>query len=375
MLGKRSDFSMQARLRDAGAAVADFLRRVAGCHRSIVCVPRADVHRIVFDIRGVPARLLRSSLRLRLQQHLGAGQYGFCYQSDDGNAELWYWRELEGAQNLYQSAATRGAAGEPWPEPLLREPLRDGVHIVACVRGYEGVVVRAQRTVQTRWFPEFPDIREWSAFVRDAGGAPGDFSPPPALDVRQISRAPRGWRLCSSLIRPVSGAILAALGVVSIAGALVVIAVAYGLKLDRLINAETAAYEKLTKDHAETIALQKEIDSREAFLSRFRGVRPRNTQLELMNSLQESGVLGEGDKVSLAEWEYRDGRLRLQFAVSVGDFALGQFLATVEKLPAFGEIRLIPDTPQGTIGIQASIVTDAPDQASGKTALVSRAKP
>ena len=373
MFRERSDSGKRAGLREAWSGFSGFLKSVAGCHRTIVSVPRAETHRVSFDVRGVPQRLLRSSLRLRLQQFLGAGQYGFCYLLDRDNAELWYWDEHEGS--LVAQRAGREGDCEPWPEPLLRESLRDGIHLLACSFGYEGVIVRAQRTVQTRWFADFPEHKEWAAFVRDGGEITAQLSIPVALDVRRVPRPPRGWRLYSSLITPISGMVLGALGVIAVAGALVVIAAAYGLKLGRLVDAEAAAYEKLTKENAITIALQKEIGVKETYLRGFRGVRPQFTQLELMNSLQESGVLGGGDKVSLAEWEYRDARLRLLFTVPASGFALGQFLATVEKLPAFGEIKLMPDTPQGTVGIQATIVTAVPDQERLQSVLSNPAKP
>ena len=373
MLKNRSDFRMRARLRDAWSVVSGFLKRAAGCRRAIRCVPRAETHRIVFDVRGIPRRLLRSSLRLRLQQFLGAGQYGFCYTLDGESAEVWYWREH--AESLAVQDAERGKDCEPWPEPLLREPLRDGIHLVTCTSGYEGVVVRAQKTVQTRWFADYPGAKEWTAFVRDGGGGGECFDPPPARDVRSIDHPPRGWYLHSSLTAPVSAVTLGALGVISVVGALGVVSGVYSLKLGKMVDAETAAFEKLTKEHAVTIALQKEIDAKEGYLRRFRGVRPRFTQLELMNSLQESGVLGGGDKISLAEWEYRNSRLRMLFMVPASGFALGQFLGAVEKLPVFQEIKLMPDTPQGTVGVQATIGTVMPEHKSPASDLANPDKP
>ena len=85
-----------------------------------------------------------------------------------------------------------------------------------------------------------------------------------------------------------------------------------------------------------------------------------------MQAVADAGLISESTRIRLTEWEYRGDRLRLQFAVPADNFSLGLFLGVLESLPAFREIRLITDSPPGTVGIQARVAETPPAADAGE---------
>lgn len=350
---------MRASIQSFWLRISELMKRVLGCRLELFRVPRSEAHRLTFDIEGTPRRLIRSSLRLRLQQLIGERQLGFCYSVNGNQALVWYWSEQPDSITSRYGAKYGDIA--PWPESLLRHPLVDGVHLVECSQGFESAVVRNGLVTHSRWFGCMPETVEWVAFLRDAGLDLERHALPMPTKVDFANRAPMGWSLASTLVQPISWFLWAAFGGIAVLGAFIVAAVVCDLKVDSEISVKSAERRRLLKENAVTIDLQRQVKESEDYLDGFMGMRPRYTQLELMNSLVQANVLSAEVKVSLAEWEYRDGRLRLLFSVPDSGFSLGEFLAALEKLPAFGHMQLMPDTPQGTVGVQASIGSAAAD--------------
>ena len=338
-----------------------------GWKRDLLTVPRSQARWLKLDVRGVPARFLTSALALQLNQLLGAGRYGFCYRVFDDTAHLWYWDESpEGALAAAWGEDAHDAEYAPWPESLLRPALADGVHLLDCLEGCEAVSVTGGRLTKTRWFAAPPDEAQWRAFARDAGFDPERYPLPPVRSLRLGKTPEAGWKLSTRLIRPISPVVWLSAAVVALVGAVVVAFGIYSLKLSWAIASERAAYERITTEHAETIALQKRIDRSGEFLDAFNGVRPSWAQLELMQAVADAGLISESTRIRLTEWEYRGDRLRLQFAVPADNFSLGLFLGVLESLPAFREIRLITDSPPGTVGIQARVAETPPMADAGE---------
>ena len=335
-------------------SVSEMLRALLGWRPSVLVLPRGHVHWMTLDVRGVPSRFVLSSLRLQLRQFLGDGKFGFAYRLRTDTASLWYWSE---ADNGEFARILAGHTGEiaPWPESLLRSPLKDGIHLLASQDGFEAVSVLAQEIVRTRWFAALPTAEAWASFVRDAGAGPEQHPLPVARETKLLPHPIRGWKLSTSLIQPIPYTIWAGVAAIALTGLLLCMGGAYSLKLENAITTERVAYEKLAKEDASTIALQKQINQKVAYLNGFSGTRAPIPQLNLMKAILDSGLVTEEAKISLAEWEYRNNRLRLSFSVPPEGFSLGAFLTVLEKQPALREIKLMPDTPPLTVGIQATL--------------------
>lgn len=341
------------------------LRALAGLNPACVILPRSDVHWLTLELPGVPRRFIASSLELRLKQIIGNAPCGFAWILRGSTAEVWHWSESEDGP-LARYLQERSADLSPWPETLLRPPLADGLHLIECRRGFEALHIRQQQLLRTRWFGAPPQPEAWTAFVRDSGQEPAQHPLPAPLRLELQTRPPAGWSLSTRLIRPIPPVLLAAAFAFALFGLALVTGGSYSLKLMNEIAAERSEYQRLAAENAVAIGLQQQIGQIRARLDGFSAVRPPVSQLRLMQALIDAGLLGgENNPVSLLEWEYRNQRLRLLFQVPPDKFDLGAFLAVLERQPMFKSVKLMPDTPALTVGVQTQVV-EAPPAASEK---------
>lgn len=319
-------------------------------------ISRGKCHRLTLTIRGIPKRLLASTIRLQVMNISGLQNFGLTWRVQDETAEIWYWDETR-LQELDNFPAAEALVNgiQPCPEMLFRTTLEDGIHLVVCSEGYEALALDNGQVKRTRWFSRLPDSTAWMNFVRDAGKIPENH-PLPASEVILLQDKPaRGWTIQSSLVTHLPIAIWLAVGGTVLVGMFFASLLAYDLKQNQRIDEDRATLEQLTREKAVILDLQKQIDRHTGLFQTISGTLSRVPQLRLMQALSEAGIFSEGTGISLNEWEYRNERLRLLFSVPKEDFSLGLFLSTLENTKILDEIRLMPDTPAQTIGIQAVV--------------------
>jgi hypothetical protein len=340
----------------------NMLHRLVDWRPAVGRIRRQDCHHVVLDIRNVPKRFAINSLRLQLTQLTGWSSPGFAYRVADGMAHVWYWDEGRLTADQYLPATQDVPNGvRPWPESLLMQALPDGMHVVACDSGVEARSVKNGNIHRTHWFETHPSSDAWAAFVRDAGQNPDDCPCPPLLTPTRAP-PPKGWKVSTHWLRPASTTTWVAGTAIVLLGAFLMGAGTYDLKLASLLESERAELEALKRDSATAIALQQQLSDHVAHLAQLSAVQPTTTQVELLAAFAESGLFGQGS-VSLWEWEYRNRRLRALFVPPQQDFSLGEFLAGLEKIALLSNIRLITDSPSGTVGIQADVVARRRDDA------------
>ena len=320
------------------------------------CVPRAKCHRLNLVIRDVPKRLLSSTIRLQVVNLSGLQDFGFAWRAQDEIAEIWYWDETKLQEQADFPAAEAIVGGiQPCPEMLFRPHIDDGIHLVVCSEGYEAVALDRGQVKRTRWFPSPPDSSAWLNFVRDAGRIPENH-PLPASEIIPLRDKPtRGWKIQSSLVTPLPIAVWVTAGGAILMGMLFAGLLTYDIKQNSRIADDRTTLEQLTREKAVILDLQKQISNRTGLFQTIADTLPKVPQLRLMQALAEAGIFTEGTGISLIEWEYRNGRLRLLFSVPKEDFSLSLFLSTLENTRILEEIRLIPDSPPQTVGIQAVV--------------------
>lgn len=324
---------------------------------AFLIVPRERCHYAVFDIGQIPRRYVMSSLRLQIMQTTGIKSPGFACRPKTGKACVWFWEEIDGFPA--QQPGTEMNAGvecQPWPEPLMRGPLVDGLHLISCGRGYEAVAVEKGEIRRTRWFRSKPTDDAWVAFVRDSGRDPVAHITPDIKHPTTLSRPPKGWRLSSSFVPPKPWFAFGMAATLAIAGSLVIVASIYNYKLNSLIEVEEADLVSLRRDNAAEILLQQEAARQREYLAALEKSKPALTQLELLGEFAGTELLGAPGGISIWEWEYRSGRLSAYFSVPDTEFSLGDFLQRIEAIPILEDIRLVSDSPRGTVGIQANLV-------------------
>ncbi len=343
-----------------GSQILQALRRLPGWLRKFVDwrplmlrLPRRECHYINLEVRGVPTRAIMGSIRLQLIQLTGVPRLGFAFQVTDGRARVWYWDE----NRLDLDALTAGKLHDgaegfaPWPESILHQPQDDGLHLWQLDLGYEALAIKERQVYRTRWFPTLPDETTWASFVRDAGLLPSAPLPLPCR-LTPLQAPPKGWKLYTTLQTPIGFKAWAIMGAVALLGSVTLVAGLYQLKLELAIDQVRNEVNRISGENASTIALQQQIDKHAAYIDLLRQATPKVLQLELMEELIGSGLIDVSGKISLLEWEYRNNQLRLMFGIPAEGFALGDFLTRLEALPMFKEIRLLPDTPPRTLGVQ-----------------------
>jgi hypothetical protein len=305
-------------------------------------------------VRNVPPRYVASSLQLQLSQLIGLERPGFAYRLRDGVAEIWCWDE-QGLEAQLSDGAKPAPGVLCWPEPLLRVPLASGLHLLRCVEGFEAVEQADGALQRTRWFAQSPTADQWAAFVRDAGADPAKHPLPPAASLPWQARQPEAWRLKTSLARPLSKWALLGAAAACLIGSLIIVGSVYQYKLDTALAADRAELARLRQENKRALALQQRIAEQARYIEILAQFQPKSLQLDVLRDLAASGLLGETSKVSLSEWEYRNGRLRMVFQTPPQDFRLSAFLARLEHVPALADIRLLPESAPFTVAVQANV--------------------
>ena len=318
---------------------------------TVVVLSRGKCHRLTLDVKGVPRRMVQSSIGLQLGHLTGQPVGGFAWRLAGAQAEVWYWFDEPSLESPAVDVL-------PCPEPLLRAEIPVGLHLIQCVAGFEAVSIKdGDVTHRTRWFAALPLEPAWQQFVRDAGADPDLYPLPTTKFVALQSRPHRGWALVSTVAKPLSPQQWAVWGAVALAGAALFGLLSYSLKLVVNSQALKKEYAILAEQSAATLKLQREIEILQQPITAIVQVQPRVLQTRLMAALADAGVFDESTKVHLQEWEYRNGRVRIQFSVPTEGFELGKFLESIEKLGLFKNVRLLQGTPPQSVGLQAELLT------------------
>lgn len=317
-------------------------------------LPRSRCQRIAISLKGIKKSAVASSIRLQLEYVTGIACVGFAWRSDGDMAEVWYWSEST-SPNAEVVAPTNT---EPCPEMLLRPALSDGLHLVSCLQGYEALSVAQGRVTRSLWFSQSPRSMEWQRFVQDAGADPALHSLPTA-QAYILRKAPtHDWSLNSPSAHLWSHKTWAAFVLVAAVGVVFSVLVGYSLRLNFQIQSLRQDYAALAQTSEATLKLQRELEAQRKPLDAVLSFQPRVLQLRLMARLAEAGLFDEGTKVNLQEWEYRNNRVRIQFAVPPEGFSLSQFLETVENTGLFKDVRLLSGTSQFSVAIQAALADE-----------------
>jgi len=313
-------------------------------------VARDLCHRITLDAKGVPRRLLQSSISLQLEHLIGQSFSGFAWRQLGTVVEVWYW--IGSPRDMPEGGIL------PCPEPLLREDLTCGLHLIQCIVGYEAVCIRnGGLTHRTRWFKEIPSEAHWQQFVRDSGFDPEQHRLPRPQSMALRRRPSNHWVLFSTALKPIGLGQRMAWAMVALTGAVLIGLATYHAKLVFFTTSLENEYVTLAAQSATTLKLQQHIDALRLPIATVLLARPQASQAKLMAALARAGLFDESKKVNLQDWEYRNEQIRIQFSVPSDGFELGKFLESIEQLRLFKNIRLLPGTPPQSVGLQAELLT------------------
>lgn len=317
-------------------------------------VPRAQAHRLLLAMPRMADRQLQAAVGLQVQRLHGRGNMGYCWRRQgDEQVEVWYWDEAASAASASVDLGVDGR--QPCPENLLKAPPPDGFALTRCVKGLEATFCRGGRLEKTRWFPGPPSEVDWAWFVQDAGQSPADAPVPRVREGAPLARPAPEWAFFTNLLKPLSRAALAGVAVATLAGGALAAAGVYDLKLSRELERVQAQRSTLAQEAATAVKLQAELNAITEKVAGLSAQQAPVLQLQALARLANSGLVGEGAKVYLLEWEFRNDRLRMLFAVPSDKFVLTDFLANIEKIGVFTDVRLVPGTTGQTVGLQAGL--------------------
>lgn len=320
-------------------------------------VSREHCHRLTLDVKGVAARARANSLALQVAHITGLAQCEFAWRVVGTQADIWYWDSARFSTSEHLRAC---------PEMLLRPPLGDALSLLKCQTGVEAVRQHGQRVVRSRWFEQMPSDHQWQTFVRDAGLDPTAAGRPELVSPVLGHRLARGWRLHSTMQTPRPHGRALWLTALALGGGLVCALVAYQILLTRQVEQLRQAHRTEVQASSEVLGLQQQMDLQLAELELVARLAPKALQTRLLAALADGNLLDVHGAVSLLEWEYRNGRVRMQFSVPLEGFSLADFLQDVERLEFLQEVRLMPGTPGGVVAVQGTLRAPA-DEVRGKS--------
>lgn len=330
-------------------------------------MPRALTHRLVLALPGVSPRQVGPAVGLQLARLSASTALGYSWRGgQDGQVEVWYWDEApQSGLNLGGAAVLNG---QPCPESLLRATPPEGISLIRCGRGFEAVFCRGDAVEKTRWFPVIPTDVEWAWFVQDTGLSPADCPLPAPLTLPALVQPASSWSFHTSLRKPLARAVQVGCLIAAVLGSVVCAVAVYDFKLSREVSRVEAELSGLSREAASALKLQRELDGIIARVGALSVVQPQVLQLQALARLAGSGLVSEASKVVLVEWEYRNDRVKMLFAVPPEKFVLSEFLTGIEKIGVFSDIRLLPGTPGSSVGLQAGLrrvssMTSLPSQA------------
>ncbi len=326
---------------------------------------RARVRLALFPVERIPVSAREQALRLHLLQISPYARTGFAWHVRGATAYAWYWDETA----LDAALAPHNLSGRfvrPVPEPLLRQRGPDGFALNRTLDGVEGQFRAAGSIEASSWWPASPDAAEWAHFARDVGGAYASAPCPPLAQPAWLAEVPPELRI----VRAIQGetrfnenliyfVLLALLG----CGAIWL-----GMAQWRLVGA-------IAERTAERAALRQELghildDQRAAERDRTAvTLRAANehplTQLDLLAAFAALGI-GEGQKITLTEWDFRNDKLRAVLTATTGEVARTEMLARAERIPGLHNVRLQIENDPKSFTLIADVARSAepPDAAA-----------
>ena len=319
-----------------------------------VRIPRSACYHATLPLQSIPKRMYASALRLQIINLAGLEKFGFAWRVSDETAEVWYWDESK--LPLPTHSGPRAANGfRPIPEMLFRAPLADGIHLIRCIAGVEALASKNGYSRRSRWFNSQPSDAAWVNFVRDAGLDPAQAPLPAATSPASNPVSDKAWQIETTLRKKLDPTTWIRWGSILALSTAIVCLATYDTKQRIELNERQQKLATLRQEKAVVLDLQKRITENTEILDKIAKTRPRILQLQLMETMANTGLFAEGTNISLQEWEYRNDRLRLAFYVPKDNFSLGLFLATLEENRALRNIKLMPESTGQVIGIQATL--------------------
>lgn len=294
-----------------------------------------------FELKSVPRAQRPQALQLQIRQWAPFVRANSYLLWEQDSALVWAW-DADAVDAAMTASGLRSRGITVIPETLLQQRRTNGTFLVTCLEGCEGQAWREGVLTVSRWWSAPPGENAWLSFQRDAGISPGDQSPRvPAPEPLQLAERP--WSKSEALDKAAEYGVkgeqwmlpAAALG-------LFVCSVWYGAQVVKLRmgvserNAElqslNARAEPVMAARGQALDALARIRSLHAALDRY------PDQVNLMAKVAEALP---ADGTYLTEWEFQNGRLKLQIA-SANKLASSDYIKRLEAAGVFENVQATP---------------------------------
>ncbi len=355
---------------------------------SPVSIERSTLRHVTLKLPPLKGRALQSAVRLQLLPYTPAGAHlAFAYrQQGDGAIQAWLWQPAPNvaARELRQH----------WPQPLLEQP-GDGLRLLARGAGSEAQYWQDGELRLTRWWPTAPSEQDWALFVRAAGLQPGDHPCPPRGAPVELGTPPQGWLRGDNLPAPDPWAGWRWQVALLLLGGLVAFGIGAHLQTLRQLREDQALLTQLRSEREQALGQRSRYLALRADFDALGALAPHNSQLELLDKVVSSGILATvpglpapaasataakpaGNTIaapppnapvavppapSLAEWDYRNGQLKLALDIPEGQLVMLDITRRIERLQGFSDVRIGLDSTNTSLILNMRIADTEPRSA------------
>lgn len=344
-----------------------------------VAVARGRLQHLSIKLPPLKRKPLAAALRLQLISFMPPGvNYAFVYQpQEQGEVQVWAWS--------LQPDDTAAGLRRQWPEPLL-EAGGEGLRLVARGSGAEAQHWHAGRLRQTRWWQQAPHEQDWERFVRAAGEDPEQHPQPKAQRLDRLDQPDARWLRGDSLPTPDPWAGWRWQTAGLITGAVLALALGAHLQTRQQLAHDRTLAAQLRTERETALTQRAHYQALRVDYEALSALAPKVSQLELLDKVVSSGILTpvsaparpENQAVTatpgavsapppgytppapvpttLAEWDYRNGQLKLSLDIPEGELAMLDTTRRIEKLPAFSDIRIGLESSNTSLSLNMRVV-------------------
>jgi len=310
-----------------------------------------------FELKSVPKPQRAQALELQIRQWTPFNKTGWYLLWDKENALVWAW-DADRVESAILEGKLKPTSTTVVPETLLHQGQEQGVYLVACMEGIEGQVWSEHSLISSRWWPEPPSPGEWLNFQRDAG----------ALPEHQSSEVPNPfplhwqenpWARSAALGRSamygagIEPRVLPVIALCLFAGSMW-----YGaqlIKLQAAISDQGAALETLNLQAGSIVEARGQALEALSRIKTLQATDQYPDQLSLLGKVAESLPK---DGAYLKEWEFLNGKLKLQLASS-NKLVSSDTIKLFQSFGVFRNVQASPTNDPTTLALRMEVLPQA----------------
>ena len=241
------------------------------------------------------------------------------------------------------------------PETVFHQRRSEGVHLVACIEGFEGQSWGPQGLNASRWWPRMPTAIEWINFQRDAATPPERQSNEVPIALAP-NWADRPWGRSAPLASSAAyGGKAESWIVPAVVICLFAASMWYGIQLANLtslVDEQAVVLNDLNRKTEPILAARGQALEALSRLNALQAIDPYPDQLSILAKVAESLPK---DGTYLKEWEFQNGKLKLQIS-SPNKPVSSDFVKLFQSMKIFKNVQAAPGNEPASLNLTMELV-------------------